>query len=64
MREARQHVGEILDGVDVEEGAAAQRLEHDGGPLGARVTDREEKILPRQRRADVEPLDRAVVDGG
>ena len=52
-RESGQDVGEVLDGVDVGERAAAQHCVGDGRAFATGVTAREEKVLPRQGCADV-----------
>jgi len=61
-RQARQHVSEVLDGVDVVERAGAEHGEGDGGALSTGVTAGEEKVLPRQCGTHVKALDDAIVD--
>ncbi|MDI7277843.1 MAG: hypothetical protein QME94_17830 [Anaerolineae bacterium] len=60
-RQSRQHVGEIPDGVHLGELAAAEDGVGDRGAQGASVEPGEQEVLPRQRRADVEPLENPVV---
>ena len=62
-RESRQDVGEVLDRVHLGQSAAAQHREGDGCALTTGVASREEEVLPRDRRADVEALHDTVVDG-
>ena len=62
-RESRQHVCEVLDGVDVVEGAGAKHRVGDGRALSARVAACKEKILSSQLGAHVKAFDDTVVDG-
>jgi len=62
-RENGEDVGQVADGVDPGELAAAEQGVCDGSPLRTSVAPCEQVVLPSKGGADVEPLDDAVVDG-
>jgi hypothetical protein len=62
-REPGQDVAKILERVDPSEAAGTQDGVGNGSAASACIRAREEEILARQRGADVQALDRAVVDG-
>src|SRR5262249_55749744 len=54
-------IGEVLARIDASETARAEDRVGDRSALAAGVGPREEEVLARQGRADVQPLDEAVV---
>lgn len=61
--EDRDDIREVLHCVDAHQRARADDRKHDRGALRAPLRACEEEVLSCQRRADMESLDRAVVDG-
>jgi hypothetical protein len=59
--QTRQDVCEVLTRIDARETARADDRVGDRGALAAGVGAREEKVFASQGRADVKPLDDAVV---
>lgn len=60
---SRQHVRQVLDGVDAGERAAAEDGVGDCGSAAVCIGAGEEKILARERGPDVQAFDDPVVDG-